>query len=140
MKAKKPKVAAKKMTFGGVASGGKNRVGPATADARLEQIVIPAPPQPAPTLPNEIDQTRFVESTWTRYTRHRYAMKKDELDRMHASMKQACLALELADPILFRKAMEKTVGAYFPLERRVLVDTPPTDGWASIDRNDKVTP
>jgi hypothetical protein len=55
------------------------------------------------------------------------------LERMHGKMKEACVALEQADPVLFQKAMVKTVGDYFPVERRLPVDTPPARGWPSDD-------
>jgi GAF domain-containing protein len=75
-------------------------------------------------------QIQVIEDAFQRHTRRLYEAKRDELERMHAKMKEACLELEATDPNLFKKAMIKMpAGVYFPIERRLPVDTPPVVGW-----------
>jgi hypothetical protein len=72
---------------------------------------------------------KFVEETFAKYREINFEKKQDEIERMYMKMKEACLELEKTDPILFKKAIIKRRGEYFPIERRIPTDTPPRNGW-----------
>lgn len=128
---KKPTVAGKRMSVKNKNKtqvfvrngGGKNNA------IDIREVVLPTFPQARPVDAAERDQREVIEDAFQRHNRRLYEQKRDELERMHAKMKEACLELEKTDPILFKKAMIKPAGLYFPIERRLPVDTPPVIGW-----------
>jgi len=70
-------------------------------------------------------QKAFIEETQTLYKERIQQTNKDEIERMYACMRKACLALEETDALLFRKAMIQPLNSYFPIDRRIPVDTLP---------------
>ena len=127
--AKKAKTNSAKKGKSSASSGG----GDTLNDPRLQTVlnaVTPLTPNNAENNTKNVDdEMRVIENTWTQYQEHRFLQKRDELERMHAKMREACIALEHNDVRLFKLAMQKPMGEYFPIERRVFVDAPSLNGW-----------
>lgn len=107
--------------------------------AQIKDVVLPQFPEPSTTTSAATDAQQaekhaLIEKAAENWNRMRYEAKRTELDRMYAKMKEACLELEKTDPSLFKKAMIKEMGQYFPIERRIPVDTPPVIGWNHENR------
>lgn len=132
MTPKRPAVAGKRAVVSKMAAG-KKRGSPGSNDEKtLQSIVIP----PTDAVHDELNlspemnrQLRLVDTAWQRYSEQKFLRKRDEIERMHRKMAEACLELEKSDPFLFKCAMVRTLGDYMPIERRLPVDTPPLRGW-----------
>ncbi len=82
----------------------------------------------------EREKRKVIELAWWKECERRFVEKRDELERMHRKMKEACLDLEQTDGRLFQLAMVKPMGEYMPIERRIFTDTAPAMGWNHENR------
>jgi hypothetical protein len=103
-----------------VETGIEDVVYPPTA----EQMAIPSE------IKNKVQQKlNFIERTITLREQEKYNERVRFLSAFQRSMQRANVELERVSPELFKKAMLKDEGTYFPLDRRFLLDTPPLLRW-----------
>lgn len=102
-------------------------------DPLLQDVLVTPKQQPQSKDHQEDDQhqhqMRLIENIWALYQERRFLEKRDELERMQRNMRDACLELERLDTRIFKMAMVKPAGEYFPIDRRIFVDTPAANGW-----------
>jgi hypothetical protein len=94
-------------------------------DSDIREVVFASPT----VLQVDHVKSRFIEKTMQRINEERFILKVKELDGMLKNMQRAMLELEKISPDLFLKAMIKPEGQYFPLNRRIAVDSPSPDIW-----------
>lgn len=122
---KKPTVAGRKQS---IKTKQKKQSSGKETGTDLHSIVFP-PKAEMDLTKDQVKNLEFLKIAWEKYQFERYHRKSTELTKMRAKMTDALEQLEKLDPRLYRMAMIKDYGKYFPIERRFMTDNLPSNGW-----------